>query len=376
MAALSFELLVDGPAFRDRLLEDLADADQRAWISCLSFEGDGAGRPIADALVGLDDVDRRVLADALFTSAMINDRFLYRPDNLFDDELWAERRATRAMLEELAHAGVSVRRAHPPGPLFSRFLQRGHKKTFVVDDVVYVGGMNLSEHNFRWHDLMIRITAPALVDALVEDFEATWAGRGMTGTREIGPHRLTSFDGHSNPRVFAPILERIRSTRSSIELVSPYLSPPFTEPLREARAGGAEVALLTPEANNWPLFRTATLDEARRHDYRIHLYPDRMNHMKALLVDDETLVVGSTNFDLFSYWVHEELVLELEDPDLVEAFRSQVLDPDIAASHSPDAFPNPVRGAAARAGLRAVFRTVQALAPLSRRGPSVVPLDG
>lgn len=372
---MSFELLVDGPNFRDRLLEDLEEATERAWIASMCFESDDAGRPIARELARADVPDRRVLADELFSTAMINDEFLYRPDNWFDRELWEERRATQAMLERLADEGVEVRLAQPPGPVLERFLQRAHKKLVVVDDAAYVGGMNLAEHNFRWHDLMVRVEEPELVDAFARDFQASWTGDPLSGQTRAGRHRVTSLDGHENPSALEPLRQRIQAAEDSVRVVSPYLSPPFLEPIRTARDQGAEVELLTPDANNWPLFRTVTLDEARRHDYEVHLYPERMNHTKAMVLDDETLVVGSSNFDLFSYWLHEEIVLEIEDPEVVDAFHDQVLDPDRQDSRSPDDWPAPPRGQLARAGLHSVYRTVQGLAPLSRWGARVRSLD-
>jgi phosphatidylserine/phosphatidylglycerophosphate/cardiolipin synthase-like enzyme len=57
-----------------------------------------------------------------------------------------------------------------------------------------------------------------------------------------------------------------------------------------------------------------------------------MTHMKALLVDRRWLVLGSANFDVWSYRSQQEYLVVLTEPGLVEEFRSRVAEPDLARS--------------------------------------------
>ena len=49
---------------------------------------------------------------------------------------------------------------------------RNHKKIFVIDDVGYIGGINISDHNFAWLDFNIAVTDRDTVEALVADFRS------------------------------------------------------------------------------------------------------------------------------------------------------------------------------------------------------------
>jgi phosphatidylserine/phosphatidylglycerophosphate/cardiolipin synthase-like enzyme len=49
-----------------------------------------------------------------------------------------------------------------------------------------------------------------------------------------------------------------------------------------------------------------------------------MNHLKAILVDSTTLVVGSANFDYFSCHINQELMFVTTDEALVRDFRDRV----------------------------------------------------
>jgi phosphatidylserine/phosphatidylglycerophosphate/cardiolipin synthase-like enzyme len=71
--------------------------------------------------------------------------------------------------------------------------------------------------------------------------------------------------------------------------------------------------------------------EAERWGHDLRIYPDRMIHMKALLIDDEALVAGSSNFDLLSYYgLLNEVMAVSRDPALIAQFRERVLLPGLA----------------------------------------------
>lgn len=49
-----------------------------------------------------------------------------------------------------------MRYPNPLGFLLWNYPPRNHKKIVVIDNTVYVGGLNFSDHNFSWHDMMVR----------------------------------------------------------------------------------------------------------------------------------------------------------------------------------------------------------------------------
>jgi phosphatidylserine/phosphatidylglycerophosphate/cardiolipin synthase-like enzyme len=63
-----------------------------------------------------------------------------------------------------------------------------------------------------------------------------------------------------------------------------------------------------------------------------------MSHLKAMLVDEELLALGSSNFDFPSYYSMEEFLALIRSPLLVAAFEAKVLVPMRATAVAAAAF--------------------------------------
>jgi cardiolipin synthase len=320
-----FELLVDSDRFWNRLKEDIASARQNIYVQTLSFEGDRVGRDLANELLDSSAVDKRVIVD-IYTRHILSDKFRYSPKNWFDRDLHREVRETRAMIAELQSNGIGVRWVNPFGFLFHRIPERNHKKIIVVDDrVSYIGGINFSEHNFKWHDMMLRIEDVAIAEYLRDDFLVSWKGDHFGGRRQFDDIELFSFDGVTNKTAFEPILGLIDTAEDSIYVQSPYLCHPFIDNMRRASERGVGVTIVSPEQNNKKTLREYIKYEAARSGFDLRLYQPGMTHLKAMLIDEKYLVVGSTNFDCFSYHFHEEVVAVITDTDLIATFIEDVI---------------------------------------------------
>ncbi|MCG6872575.1 MAG: phosphatidylserine/phosphatidylglycerophosphate/cardiolipin synthase family protein [Gammaproteobacteria bacterium] len=326
-------LLVDGPEFWAALRRDIASARRRVLVQAMTFEGDSVGRALARGLLASPATDRRLLVDA-YSRAIVSDRFVFAPANLSDRRLQTEACYTRRLLHRLQNQGVAVRTSNPLGWLWRKLPARNHKKIMVIDgEIAYIGGINFSEHNFAWHDCMLRIESPDIADFLAGDFEATWGGENQCQRRDFGSLEIALLDGRSNDRSYSAVTDAIGQAREEIWIQSPYLSFPFFEHLGRARQRGVEVTLLAPEHNNWGLFNAYSRQEAARCGIRLLLYPDRLTHLKAMLIDGTTLILGSANYDYFSYRRHQEVLLLIRDEDIIREFRERVADPDTRTCH-------------------------------------------
>ncbi len=326
------ELLVDAPAFVERLERDLAEARQRVFVQTMSFEGDLAGSLLARALVRCGAPDRRLLVDS-YSRFVVSDKVRFFPRYWRDVSLRDEVARTRDVLRALQTHGVEVRLSNPMDPFLVRFMARNHKKLIVIDDrIAYFGGINFCDHNFAWRDMMIRVEDRTVADFLSRDFEASWRGDNLQERRDFGGVVLVTLDGRCNERGIEPVVGAIERATSGIVVHSGYLTFPFIHHLRAARARGVEVVLVTPELNNKPIVRDYLLWEAQRAGFRVKLYPDRMSHLKAMLIDGTTLVVGSSNFDFVSTTVQQELIAIITEPRLVSEYVAKVVEPDVAAA--------------------------------------------
>jgi cardiolipin synthase len=327
---MNFELLVGATEFWSRLEEDLRSARRSAYLQTFTFEGDRVGAALGRALVRSPAADRRLLIDR-YSLLYHSDRVILGPAWL-DRTLRREVMLTHRWVRRLRDVGVGVRFSNPLGPLPTNVVRRNHKKIAAFDGrVAYVGGINFSEHNFAWHDMMIRIESEDLARLLSDDFLSTWDGRPLATDRHAGPLRVLSLNGRRNREGMAPVVQAMARARRSIDVVSAYLSSPFTDHLAEARARGVSIRVLTPEQNNKANLAGHIREVAHRHRFELFRCPG-MSHMKAMLIDDELLIVGSSNFDFMSYYILEELVVMTRDPTMIDTFVERVWRPDLARS--------------------------------------------
>jgi cardiolipin synthase len=282
---MDIELLVDAPEFWSRLKDDLRRAERSAYIQTFTFEGDRVGVALGRALHDCPAADRRLLVDRY--------SLLYHSDRIVPGPAWLERTFRREVMlthrwvERLREAGVGVRFSNPLGPVPTKLVRRNHKKIAVFDGrIAYLGGINFSEHNFAWHDLMFRVESEDLAKVLAEDFLASWEARPFARSVDVGPLLIISLNGNGNPEQMRPILDAVNAATHSIDVVSAYLSTPFTDHLAAARSRGVRVRVLTPAQNNKGNLARHILEVARRSDFEVYR-GEGMSHMKAMVIDDE-----------------------------------------------------------------------------------------
>ena len=330
------ELLVNYNEFWSRLRSDILSARDSVLIQTFALEGDRVGAELAEVLLTSAAPDKRILADS-FTRVVLSDRFKYAPANIFNRALRGEARATSEMIGALARNGVSIKYTNAYGPTPRRLLSRNHKKLILIDDrAAYIGGINFSEHNASWHDMMIRISDAAAVAFLREDFRVTWRGCDATSARSFAGLDLLTLDGRANRVPFQRVIDLIDQAAESIFVESPYITFPFYEQLREASRRGVDVRVVTPQANNWSWFANYARRESAASQIDLRLYQGGMTHLKAMLIDDQYLVAGSSNFDYLSYRLYQETIAIITDPKLIADFRARVLLPDLANSLAID----------------------------------------
>jgi cardiolipin synthase len=319
----AWKLAVGSGEFWDLARADIAAAQRRVLIQAMTWEGDAAGLQVAEAIGASGAADRRVLVDD-YTSHNINDTML-----LFSQApaLMEEQSSTLAMFSRLKGQGVGVRVTDPVGRNPARFVSRNHKKLLVMDDVAWIGGINFSDHNFDWHDTMLRIEDAEIAGWLAAQFGREWNGAPAYERREFGSGlTMLSLDGVTNAAGFAEVLALFEGAERSIEVLSAYPTQPFTEAMARAAARGVRVTIHTPWPSNKPTVRNYLLGFAPKRGITLSLLP-RMTHAKAALIDERILLFGSSNFDFASYRVNNEFVAVIRDPALIAEVRGKLLDP-------------------------------------------------
>jgi cardiolipin synthase A/B len=335
-AAPQQHVFVGAEAFVDALRDDITRCERSLRVQFSTFEGDAAGRAFADLL--LDRVAAGVAVQVIldgYSEVIADDVYPFSVRGR--RRLTAERRRTAAMITELEAAGVAVKRVAPAGRFHRYLLFRDHKKMAVLDDrVAYIGGLNVSEHNYKWHDFMVRLDGAAVAD-LVTDFTSTWAGATTTLDTVPKDRDFALNQSAGRATVLDEGLRLIASAEHHIAIESPYLCGDRIEgALFAAAERGVRVTIVTPTRPNH-LHNRVWIRKLRRRlhheniDLRGFSGTDGMTHAKLLVVDERIAAFGSLNFQEIEALTQKELNVVSRDPGLV-AELSEVFAADVAAS--------------------------------------------
>lgn len=238
----------------------------------------------------------------------------------------------RTLAPMLRQAGVvvavfePVRFAKSP----ARLNLRNHRKIIVVDDhAVFVGGMNVGDdYALRWHDVLIRLEGPA-VGTLDEIFRDDW----YYATRQsLAPVAPVPGRGTVNCAVLATgpdggvsledvLFQALTGARERILLTTPYFvpTPMLLAALRGAALRGVDVRVLMPDRTDWPLIRLVSrsfLPPLLNCGVRVFEYRRAPLHQKALVIDQELVIVGSPNVDMRSLNLNFEVSCVMLDKAL------------------------------------------------------------
>lgn len=330
-------LLVGAEEFVDAVEPAILRARQRVLLQVMTFELDSVGRHFWELLVRSPATEKVLCVDA-FSTAKISDDLVCSPRYLLDSAFRREVRETRRLLGRAEREGVRIAVTNPMGFLWRKFPVRNHKKMMIVDDQCFLGGINLSEHNFEWRDMMMRCGSPDLVDALAEDFHRTLDGEDVSRVVSTAEGRLFLLNGRRSRKEYDELFAVMERAKETVDVITPYVSEPLLGRLA-ALPPSVWVRIINPARNNKPALQQELFRAATGSNLEVLLYQPAMSHIKAVLVDGQQLILGSCNFDFVAYDVQQEVVLSTDDPALVGDFRERVLEPILSDSLPAESAP-------------------------------------
>lgn len=331
-----FQLLVDGPSFFPRMIAAIDRAQQQVELELYLVEAGAC----ADAVV-------RALVDAAQRGVIVR--------CLFDD--FGAQALTLRLRKRLTDAGVILRfynRIHWRRGL--RNLYRDHRKLLLVDkQLAVVGGTGVTDEFWLpdepvsdWHEVMVEITGPLVIDwqALFDrQFHANprrtaWRPNENFGLPRLpkapvagqGLGRVAYADARQHRDILQSLVRALGSGQKRIWLATPYFLPTWRvrRALRRAALRGIDVRLLlTGPRTDHPSVRYAGhryYPRLLRAGVQIFEYQPCFLHLKMVLVDD-WVSIGSCNFDHWNLRFNLEANLEALDPALTR---------DVVASFEKD----------------------------------------
>jgi len=313
--------LYNGEMAYPAMLEAIQFARKRVWLSSYIFDNDNAGQQFAQVLSEAAErgVDVRVLIDAL------GERYSFPPIR------WRLRRSK-----------VKVARFLPPS-LLGRgiyFNLRNHRKLLVVDDHIgFLGGMNIGERHLaadennprRVVDLHFEVSGPVLVQ-MAEAFLEDWTfvtGQPPVGLDELLPDNageafcrgISAGPNEDFEKLQWLIIGAISCAQRSVHIMTPYFIPsrPLVATLKATALRGVAVEIVLPSRNNLPYVAWASQayqKELLQYGVRIFYQPAPFVHSKLLLIDDQYVLIGSSNLDPRSLRLNFEFNIEAYDKQL------------------------------------------------------------
>lgn len=322
----NIEIFTTGADKFAALKRDLLAAKKTIYLQYYIFLDDSLGHEIAEILMAKarEGLDVKVMYDHVGSFSARN-RFF-------------------KMMNE---AGVET---HPffkvTFPQFAnRVNWRNHRKLVVIDgEIGYIGGMNIADRYVRrsgrgavWRDTHFRIKGD-IVESMLFSYVIDWNFRNqehpmrypktpeVNFSNNVGMQLVTSGPLSTWDNLALCFLKAITSATKSIYIQTPYFLP--TEALRAALEAAAlskiDVRIMIPRRSDSRMLRYASFSyvtQCLKAGIKVYLYNPGMLHAKAMIIDDNLVTAGSTNFDFRSFENNFECNLFIYDNDVNRRMR-------------------------------------------------------
>ncbi len=310
-------------AFPD-MLAAIADAKATLALSVYIFQCDDIGTQFVEALTAAHSrgVDIHVLVDEIGSGDK-----------------------ARAADKQLATAGIATARFIPQKIRFLPVVNlRNHRKIMIIDGRVgFIGGMNIARNyndsKETVRDLHFRVTGPVL-EQMNAAFEADW--RFATGEELRLPLVESDAAAVNQPqyarvvpdgpddtfqRTLWILLGALALAQKSVHILTPYFLPndALTYALSVCALRGVDVRVIVPKKTDirmvdWAM--RAKFQDLIEHGIKVYLAPAPFDHSKLMIVDDNWVLVGSSNWDQRSLRLNFEANLECYDANLAEVMEA------------------------------------------------------
>lgn len=300
------DIFTEGKQKYDALKRDLLSAKQYINLQYFIFSADEIGQEIANILIqkAHEGVKVRVIYDHVGSWSIASAFFKH-------------------LRKEGVEAYPFLRVTFPQ--LANRLNWRNHRKVVVIDGRVgYIGGMNVAdryvtgEHGrLPWRDTHLRLEG-GVVKALQFSFAVDWNFmKRMLLTQPTQSYVVHPDDADgmqvldSGPTglwngMSLVFLKAISLAKNCIYIQTPYFLPNDGQlkALQTAALAGVDVRIMIPRTPDSKVLRYSSFSyvkECLQAGIKIYFYNNRMLHAKCVIVDDEFVTTGSTNFDYRSF---------------------------------------------------------------------------
>lgn len=258
------------------------------------------------------------------------------------------RKKTLKSLNAITTAWAYMLPVRPWRGQYQRPDLRNHRKLLVVDgEVGFMGSQNMVDSTYNkksnikrglhWRDIVVRLEGPAVLELEVI-FQGDWymeTGENLSGkvleslslpepSGDLYCQIVPSGPGYGDENNLQVFIALLYAAQKRISITSPYFVPDaaIMNALRAATARGVDVELFVSEAGDQALVYHAQrsyYEELLNAGVRINMFkPPYILHSKHFTIDDEVVVIGSSNMDERSFNLNMEISMVVKGKKFVE----------------------------------------------------------
>ena len=312
-------LLTEGPERLEALIGLIDGARESLRLLYYIYRKDNSGELVYQAV-------RRAIDRGVKVSLLIDGFGAHVPSDFF------------APLQE---KGLRYCRFHPT--FGRRYLIRCHQKMALADDQrVLIGGFNIEDSYFgtieegAWRDLGLLVDGPA-AGRLASYYDEFFRWSSVRGSRIRDLNRLIhrhsehygalqwTFGGPmTRLSPWAAATSRDLLSSDDVAMIAAYFAPTRAILRRISRPGRRRARIITAAKSD----NHATIAAARytyrnllRRGAEIFEYQATKLHTKLVVLDD-VVHIGSSNFDIRSIYLNLEMMLRVDDPEFTQLLRN------------------------------------------------------
>ena len=314
-------LLTEGPERLATLLGLIDGASRSVRLLYYMYRDDNSGKLVFAAM-------ERALDRGVSVSLLVDGFGAYTPDQFFTP---------------LVAKGLTFCRFHPT--YGRRYLIRCHQKLALADEEkVLVGGFNVEDDYFAtpdqpkaWRDLGLLVDGPAAARlAPYYDDLMGWSlvkGARIRALNRIihrysenhGPLQWTFGGPTRGMSPWARATSRDLLSTRDVEMIAAYFAPTWAMLRRIGRVGnrGRARIITAAKSDNHATIAAAryTYKNLLRRRVEIFEYQPIKLHTKLVVLDD-IVHLGSSNFDIRSLYLNLEMMLRVDDPEFAQLMRN------------------------------------------------------
>ena len=320
------DVLVEGSDTFERIFADIEQAKQHIHIEFFIIRDDSVGNELRRLLIRKvqEKVRVRVIYDYLGGFSLSD-----------------------AYIKSLRNAGVYMQPFLPFNRKFGygKVNYRNHRKIIIIDGKIgYTGGINIASRYIygnrlgKWRDTSVRLEGPAvhglqnlfLTDWQFVDNKAIFDEKYFPEPKTF-PQNVVQVVPSGPDTDWETILQGIitvfSNARKNIYIHTPYFLPPesLMTALEMAALSGVDVRLMFPYKTDTVLATAASSSYFQRvmeAGVRILLYKQNFLHSKAITVDNEIGIVGTSNMDIRSFEQNFEVNAFIYDEVVAKSLRN------------------------------------------------------